>query len=97
MAWPDRPRPLLGGPRRRAAAVRGRPPRAADEGGRHPVSARSFPFTGPLALLETEHFRRLELRPSERNAAGGRLARPIAVVRGDAPPMSAQAQAEVKR
>jgi branched-chain amino acid transport system substrate-binding protein len=43
-----------------------------------------FPFSGSLSLLGDESFRGLDLAADERNAAGGLLGRPIALVRGDA-------------
>ena len=43
-----------------------------------------FPFSGGLALLGDESYRGLELAAEERNAAGGLLARPIRLVKGDA-------------
>jgi branched-chain amino acid transport system substrate-binding protein len=55
-----------------------------------------FPFSGPLSQLGDESFRGLDLAVDERNAAGGLLGRPIALVRGDAADQS-QATAEAKR
>ncbi len=55
-----------------------------------------FPFSGGLSLLGDESFRGLDLATDERNAAGGLLGHPIALLRGDATD-SGQAAAETKR
>jgi branched-chain amino acid transport system substrate-binding protein len=55
-----------------------------------------FPFSGSLSLLGDESFRGLDLATDERNAAGGLLGRPIALMRGDANE-SGPATAEAKR
>lgn len=55
-----------------------------------------FPVSGNLALLGDESFRGLELATEERNAAGGLLARPIRLVKGDAAGAE-QAVAELRR
>jgi branched-chain amino acid transport system substrate-binding protein len=55
-----------------------------------------FPFSGGLALLGDESYRGLELAAEERNAAGGLLARPIRLMKGDATD-AAQAVAELRR
>jgi branched-chain amino acid transport system substrate-binding protein len=55
-----------------------------------------FPFSGSLSLLGDESFRGLDLATDERNAAGGLLGHPIALLRGDAYE-AAPATAEAKR
>lgn len=55
-----------------------------------------YPFSGTLALLGDESFRGLEIAAEERNAAGGLLGRPIALVKGDAVDPD-QATTEAKR
>ena len=55
-----------------------------------------FPLSGPLALLGDESFRGVEMAVEERNAHGGVLARPLRLVRADAPDDGASA-AETRR
>ncbi|WP_256336699.1 ABC transporter substrate-binding protein [Belnapia rosea] len=87
-------RPLLGGLAALAA------PRPGWAQGTPPANelrlGALFPLTGSLALLGDESFRGLELAAEERNAAGGLLARPIRLVKGDAAGAD-QAVSELRR